>query len=402
MTAGVAALDEAVWTAGRLGLTVHGAAELTGLVGLAVRRNPRRAHLLVSRVLGKHVPADPHVVLDAGHRLGEQVRQRLGGGEAVVLGYAETATALGHTVADALGDAVCLHSTRRAVPGFTPVGGFAEEHSHATEHLLLPADPGLLLDDRPLVLVDDELSTGTTALNTIDDLHRRHPRPHYVIAALVDVRGDADRERMTDFAATRGIQVDVVSTARGELSLPPDIQARARAITDRFAVPPAEPRSSASVTRVALPWPAGLPESGRHGFTAADRARLDEALPALAAAVPAVGRLLVLGTEELMYVPLRLAAALADRGDGPVLFASTTRSPVVAVDQPGYPIRSVLTFAAHDGGDGARYAYNLVGLDVDAVLLVVDRTGDRPALGGLLDALGAVTDRILLATVGTP
>ncbi|HEY2222562.1 phosphoribosyltransferase domain-containing protein, partial [Actinomycetospora sp.] len=36
-----------------------GAAGLTDLVGLALRRNPRRAYLLVSRVIGKHVPCDP-------------------------------------------------------------------------------------------------------------------------------------------------------------------------------------------------------------------------------------------------------------------------------------------------------------------------------------------------------
>ncbi|HEY4422354.1 MAG TPA: phosphoribosyltransferase domain-containing protein, partial [Pseudonocardia sp.] len=34
----------------------------TVLLGLALRRNPRRAQLLVSRVLGKHVPADPRLV----------------------------------------------------------------------------------------------------------------------------------------------------------------------------------------------------------------------------------------------------------------------------------------------------------------------------------------------------
>ncbi|HET6257871.1 MAG TPA: phosphoribosyltransferase domain-containing protein, partial [Pseudonocardia sp.] len=38
----------------------------TVLLGLALRRNPRRAQLLVSRVLGKHVPTDPRLVRAAG------------------------------------------------------------------------------------------------------------------------------------------------------------------------------------------------------------------------------------------------------------------------------------------------------------------------------------------------
>ena len=34
---------------------------LADLAGLAVRRNPRRAHLVVSTVLGKHIPVDPRL-----------------------------------------------------------------------------------------------------------------------------------------------------------------------------------------------------------------------------------------------------------------------------------------------------------------------------------------------------
>lgn len=142
------------------------------LLGLALRRNPRRAQLLVSTVLGKHVPTDPRLVRAAGLLLGGLVADALAGraprelpvellhaavagdpaaaatlqetglqaigllSDALVLGFAETATALGHCVAEALG-ADYLHSTRRPVPGIATAGGFAEEHSHAVDHLLL-------------------------------------------------------------------------------------------------------------------------------------------------------------------------------------------------------------------------------------------------------------------------
>ncbi len=44
------------WVAERLGVALEGDGELQGLLGLALRRNPKRAHLLVSNVLGKPVP----------------------------------------------------------------------------------------------------------------------------------------------------------------------------------------------------------------------------------------------------------------------------------------------------------------------------------------------------------
>ncbi|MBW8821572.1 MAG: phosphoribosyltransferase domain-containing protein, partial [Streptomyces sp.] len=108
------------WVADRLGVELVGDSRLTDLLGLALRRNPKRAHLLVSNVLGKHVPQSPSVVYDQGFALGRRVRDLLGDEEAaraVVLGYAETATGLGHSVADGIALAPYLHSTRRPVPG---------------------------------------------------------------------------------------------------------------------------------------------------------------------------------------------------------------------------------------------------------------------------------------------
>ncbi|MEU3568704.1 phosphoribosyltransferase [Kitasatospora sp. NPDC036755] len=430
------------WVADRAGIALTGSERLPELVGLALRSgNPRRAHLLVSNVLGKHVPQQPSVVHGAGLELGRRVRELLGAraaGRAVVLGYAETATGLGHSVADGL-DAPYLHSTRRPVPGMTPLGGFEEEHSHATSHLLLPADPALLAGDGPLVLVDDEFSTGRTVLNTIRDLHARHPRGHYVVVALVDLRSAADRRRLDEAAAELGVRLDLVATASGGVELPEDVVARAERLIAAEAsggVPAGVPgdvpggvpvdvsgaaapgAAVAPLVRVALDWPAGLPDGGRHGFTAHDRARLDAALPHLAGqlaeALPAgARRVLVLGFEELMYAPLRLAGALDERlGGDRVRFSTTTRSPVLAVDDPGYAIRTRLVFPAHDdpqdGGSPERYAYNVApGSDparrFDAVVLVVDDVADTPALHegerALLGQLRRVTDRVALAVL---
>ncbi|MFI5528431.1 phosphoribosyltransferase [Kitasatospora sp. NPDC051853] len=402
------------WVTERLGLRLTGSPELPGLIGLALRENPKRAHLLVSRVLGKHVPQRPAVVHGAGLELGARVRELLGqeaASRAVVLGYAETATALGHSVADGLG-APYLHSTRRPVAGVAPVGGFEEEHSHATSHLLLPADPDFLSGDGPLVLVDDEFSTGRTVLNTVRALHARHPRSHYVVVALVDLRTEEDRAVLAAAAAELGARLDVVATASGGVELPEDVLARAAELI-AAAAPPAPPAGSpAPLTRVELPWPAGLPEGGRHGFSPDDASRLSSALPGLAAALApsldGAGRVLVLGFEELMYAPLRIAGALDELLDAEVRFSTTTRSPVLAVDHPGYAIRTRLAFPAHDDpadGPGERYAYNVApGADgsgrFDAVVLVVDGPADTAELHrGLLPGLRLVTDRVVLAVL---
>lgn len=412
------------WVADRLGVRLVGSPELTDMLGLAVRDNPKRAHLLVSQVLGKHIPQRPAVVHGAGLELGVRVRKLLGSSadRAVVLGYAETATALGHSVADGLG-VPYLHSTRRPVAGVAAVGGFEEEHSHATSHLLLPADPQFLAGDGPLVLVDDEFSTGTTVLNTIRALHAVHPRSHYVVVALVDLRTAADRARLAEAAAQLGARLDLLATADGGVELPADILPRARELIAAAVPDPVLPSGPlAPVVRVHPAWPVDLPDGGRHGFTAEHREQLDAVLPGVAwevasavASAELVGqarRVLVLGFEELMYAPLRIAGALGELlGEERVFFSTTTRSPVLAVDHPGYAIRTRLIFPAHDApadGEAARYAYNVAPGDdparrFDAVVLVVDDVADTPALheGGqaLLRQLRRVTDQVVLVVL---
>ncbi|MFG2328396.1 phosphoribosyltransferase [Streptomyces sp. NPDC048604] len=410
------------WVAERLGVELVGDGELRDLLGLALRRNPKRAHLLVSNVLGKHVPQRPTVVYGYGHALGVRAAELLGpaAADAVVVGYAETATGLGHSVADGLGQVPYLHSTRRPVAGVHRAGGFEESHSHATSHLLLPEDPKLLAGPGPLVLVDDEFSTGNTVLNTIRDLHARHPRDRYVVVALVDMRSDADLGRLTAFGEEVGARIDLVTGARGTVRLPDGVLARGQELvaaheTPTVPVAPAENPARPAPVRVELGWPAGVPDGGRHGFTPAHRALLEAALPdmatrlsaALAPATTAGGRpprVLVLGNEELMYAPLRLAHALEQTG-ADVSYSTTTRSPVLAVDDPGYAIRTRLVFPAHDtpaDGPGDRYAYNVAGAGFDAVVAVVDSTADTPELhgpDGLLARLGAHVPHVVLAVV---
>ncbi|GHF93768.1 phosphoribosyltransferase [Streptomyces zaomyceticus] len=401
------------WVAERLGVELIGDEELPALLGLALRRNPKRAHLLVSSVLGKHVPQRPSVVHGSGLDLGRRVRALLGDEEAarsVVLGYAETATALGHAVADGLGLAPYLHSTRRPVDGVARAGGFEESHSHATSHLLLPEDAKLLAGDGPLVLVDDEFSTGNTVLNTVRALHERYPRDRYVVVALVDMRSAADLGRLDAFAAEIGARVDLISGAAGTVHLPEGVLEKGQALVAAHEAPyvPAAPAHGPAAVRVALDWPEGLPDGGRHGFTPDHRERLETALPALAdrvgQALDGARRTLVLGFEELMYAPLRLGTALEDAGHD-VRYSTTTRSPVLAVDDPGYAIRTKLVFPAHDDpadGPGERYAYNVAGAGFDAVVLVVDSTADTPALhapDGLIAQLAAHIPRVVLAVV---
>lgn len=382
-------------------VTAHtGAALSTGrdVAALALRRNPKRAHLLVSSLLGKHIPVPARVVLQAAADLGAVVRDALDA-PAYVLGFAETATALGHGVARVCsptgGQAPYAHTTRRPVPAGMPELSFEEEHSHAVEQVLAIRDDTLLRDpERVLVLVDDELSSGRTAVNAIRVLQRRWPRRRYVLASLLDVRSARQRAANVAEVAALGAELGSVSLVDGSVVLPPDLPAAAAALAAGRPAPPAPGGSAVPVVTWELTVAAPL--TGAYGWSAADesalRAGAEQTAARLAALLEPAGSVLVLGDEEFLYAGQLLAQAL-----GPdTRTSSTTRSPALAVDEPGYPLRTALCFAATDDAGRAAYAYNVLpsrGTDTgpapgfDSIVLLLDRPPAAHTRSGLVQQL---------------
>ncbi|HWU20525.1 MAG TPA: phosphoribosyltransferase domain-containing protein [Nocardioides sp.] len=365
--ANTAVVGPAIDVPALLGLAVPADATFAELAGFALRRNPRRAHLIVSRVLGKHVPAAPSAVLGAARRLADAVRAvepAAAGPDALVLGYCETATGLGHAVAEHLG-APYLHSTREPVAGLPIAVSFEEEHSHAVAHHLQPGVSVELRGAGPLVLVDDELTTGRTVLNTIDALHARFPRRSYVIATLVDARTAEQQETFRKAVADLGLDVRVAALSRVAIGVPADVLERAAEALEALAPPPptvAETGGRGEVRVHPAAWPDGLPTGGRNGVTHEQTLALVEQARILAEGLaPHIGgSVLVVGVEELMYLPTLLAAALAERPGLEVRVQSTTRSPVHAADQPGYAVRRSLVFDAPNQPGRESRLHNLV------------------------------------------
>ncbi|MCQ4319023.1 phosphoribosyltransferase domain-containing protein [Stutzerimonas stutzeri] len=358
-TAGVQALHAELMR-GRLDVTIRRASvEPSLLFGFAERRNPKRAFLFVSKVLGRHIPVRPSVMSDSFNRLAAQIPADLPG-PVLVIGMAETAVGLGAGVHRALSqtrpDTVYIVSTRHPV-GTEVFARFEEEHSHASAHLIhLPIDPGtreMMLNARSLVLVDDEASTGKTFIN----LHR----------ALIDA-GLSQIERvvaatLTDWSA--GAVTQSMGRRASQVSL---LEGSYTFSTNPDAALPEMPE----VGTVAVgDWPIHADRDwGRLGVSK-DQDSLGTAI-----SVKPGERVLVVGNSEFVWRPFLLAERL-ERAGAEVYFSSTSRSPIAM----GHSIQHALSFSDSYGLGIPNFLYNVAPGQFDRVLIcsetpaeAVDRT----------------------------
>lgn len=347
--------------------------ELKTLLGMALRKNKKRAHLLVSTVLGKHIPVAPATAISSANIMADEITCKVSDSQKfTVFGYAETATCLGANVAQRLAethDVIYLHSTRYPVAGSTEYGSFEESHSHATSHHITPQD-ALMLDnpERSIVLVDDELTTGNTVMNTIRLFESRAHHEEYFIATLTDMRTAESLEKFVEFEKEMNITVQVVSLLSTHLVIPDGSVEKAEPIIEHL--------KSVRESGFGL---AGMISGSMHsynvpsltlGLSSDGFKTVQRTARAVASEIPleAHQRVLVLGIEEDMYFPMLVAKELNKMGVI-VNFSSTTRSPVITYDDPSYAINSRVRYSVPDDTE-PRYAYNIHKEDYAKVLLV--------------------------------
>ncbi len=208
----------------------------------------------------------------------------LGDGDAVVLGFAETATGLGHCVAEALA-AAYLHSTRRDGSGRRAVRRLRGGAQPRAQPPAAARRPGPACRwRRARARRRRAVHRAHRAQHDRRPARRRAAPPLRARRARRPARARPTATTLAAFAAELGARIDVVALARGAVSWPDDFPARAaQAVNATDPPPPAA--AAGDVVRCGDVWPAGVRESGRHGFGPPDVAAARAAAGAVAAAV---------------------------------------------------------------------------------------------------------------------
>ncbi|MBQ3009872.1 MAG: phosphoribosyltransferase domain-containing protein [Oscillospiraceae bacterium] len=344
--------------------------------------NKKRTYLLVNPLQAKHLPVAPSVSMEMMRCLGEQLAFKYPNTK-LIIGFAETATAIGAVVAECFGDdCVYVHTTRETFENDTQAISFQEEHSHAVEQMLYGGKLDEWLAQTDTVLfVEDEISTGKTMINIVNGLKERYPalrEKQLAAASLLNRVSDENAARME----ANGIVCEYLVKLPEEnyTEMVADIS-----VTEAPAVA-AENRSFAHNTLACdgLMNPRmGVKVGTYKENTAAFADTVCRACEVLLAQARSV---LVLGTEECMYPALKVGYAFEQLHKGlAVSCHATTRSPIGVSQAEDYPVTAGCKLPGFYDAARTTYLYNLK--QYDLVFIVSDTRGEfHPALCALASA----------------
>lgn len=400
---------------------------LDSLFAMAARINKKRSFLFVSKVLGKHIPVNPYSSLLSGASLALLLQQALKGtmpqqlvpqaiqgiidpsqAEAAYkeimsyrlslpqsvafIGFAETATAIGHAVYETFGQGGSyIHTTREVIEGSASIINFSEEHSHAVAHYCYAKDPQMLTNPEIVVLVDDEITTGKTSLNIIRDMQGKFPKKTYYILALLDWRTPEDQQQFLKLELELGISIHVISLLKGEVK----VTGSSESLTPQVPVLPI-PNQMGPIHFTYIdhlfahaPYMSQHPylkHSGRFGLTPEESEQSGHSISQAAKLLKLtrIGKkTLCVGTGEFMYIPMRIAAEM---GEG-VSYQSTTRSPIHTIDAEDYAVKVGYPYSSPEDPDVTHFLYNVpVGM-YDDLYLFMEREADPASMQPLLQIL---------------
>lgn len=360
------------------------------LVRVARRENNnKRKYLVVNRLQGKHIPVRPGEALAMFHALADTIRDRYGNEKLLVIGFAETATAVGAAVAAELG-ADYMQTTREIVPDVSYLY-FSEEHSHAAEQKLVKDDIDRVAGtvDR-IIFVEDEVTTGKTILNIIRILRAQYTET--IQYAVVSILNGMD-EMALDIYRAQNIELfwlvktdhaaytEIAESYRGDgryVVCSNDIVQYASEIDI----------GQCGGIRSIQHIKANQYMDARRIVNSAEYMRFCESLYQDANRqidLGGVQSVLVLGTEEYMYPALYAASRFEEQGKD-VRFHATTRSPIAVSAEEDYPLHTRYELRSLYDNERTTYIYDLQ--KYDRVVIFTDAGGDDgEGIGSLMRAL---------------
>ena len=344
------------------------------LVRIAKRENnTKRSYLVVDPLQGKHVPVEPSKALNLFKSLAEKLQGKYEGERLLLIGFAETATAIGAQAAITLGTKY-IRTTREVIPDARYLF-FSEAHSHATEQKLVKDDIDRVINDIDrIVFIEDEVTTGNTIMNIIKIITKEYQKKiKFAVASLLNGMTEESLKIYQDEKIELHYLVKTDHSGYG-------------AVAEQYrcdglyicAIPENHTHESADIDVqseknmrehiISIPgWMNARRFVDAKQYEAACR-KLAETVIA-ETGVKQGERVLVIGTEEFMY-PALLTGQEIEKMGCEVRSHSTTRSPIAVSTEEEYPLHCRYELRSLYDPDRKTFIYDLE--NYDRVIVMTD------------------------------
>lgn len=356
------------------------------LVRIAKRENnTRRKYLVVNRLQGKHIPVSPKEALQMFRSLAELIKEAYPSERLLMVGFAETATAIGAAVAIEC-QAAYMQTTREVIDGVDYLY-FSESHSHATEQKLVKTDLDKIIGktDR-IVFIEDEVTTGNTILNIVRLIQKTYAQP--VSFAVASILNGMNEEALENYKNLKIPVHYLVKTAHDtyteiaeqyqadgtchictkpqekEVEQQKEVQQQIEMQQTKEAQQPIEVQEISGWINARRLHTADTYKQAceqlwqeiqqKYGYTKETETGR---------------RILVLGTEEFMYPALYVGAKLEEAGYT-VRMHATTRSPIAVSKEEKYPLHTRYELASLYDKNRTTFVYDLA--EYEEVLVLTD------------------------------
>lgn len=359
------------------------------LVRIAKRENnTRRKYLVVNRLQGKHIPVSPKEALQMFRSLAELIKEAYPSERLLMVGFAETATAIGAAVAIEC-QAAYMQTTREVIDGVDYLY-FSESHSHATEQKLVKTDLDKIIGktDR-IIFIEDEVTTGNTILNIVRLLQKTYAKPFSF--AVASILNGMNEEALENYKNLKIPVHYLVKTAHDtyteiaeqyqadgtchictkpqekEVEQQKEVQQQIEMQQTKEAQQPIEVQEISGWINARRLHTADTYKQAceqlwqeiqqKYGYTKYTKE------------TETGRRILVLGTEEFMYPALYVGAKLEEAGYT-VRMHATTRSPIAVSKEEKYPLHTRYELASLYDKNRITFVYDLT--EYEEVLVLTD------------------------------
>ena len=336
--------------------------------------NSKRNYLIVNKKQSKYLPTKPSDTLEMVTTLAKKAKEittddRIDFEEqTLVIGFAETATALGHLFANHFRKAYYLTTTRENL-GNGKCIEFREEHSHVVEQRLYYGELENAIKNAgsfsQVIFVDDEFTTGNTLRNLVTELLKAMPalaKCNKFAVTAVDRISSENRLKLEEL----GIKVYSLLAFSDDNFSEQVKHIRVFEPLDTCL------RKSETISDFIKQQEVKQGNNARLGFWCSfgieERALAKSLYEQYSEQIKNVNKVLVLGTEEFMSVPIYFAREIESH-QKEVVCHSTARSPIgVNNTLAKYPITKGYKLPSFYDVERLSYLYHMEHYDLIFIL----------------------------------